>query len=215
MTKKKAKASARPIRAKAATAKTSVTKRSAAPADNGAATLIVLGFDDQQKPRGARFDHDKPDLVTKAAELMGLKVYQATSETWPPSPKNCPSVGCMPTAEGLCRTSGRTSTATSLPSWRSNRGGAEPGNRQGQPARCPRPAADLGRDRAWPSRDRSGVARIMAGGRRSSLIEKTTGSRCGSAITRQLPKFFRHRSAIALMNPPSEEATTVRPFDLT
>src|SRR5271166_3234448 len=79
MTKKKAKAS-RPIRAKAATAKTSVTKRSAAPANNGAATLIVLGYDDQQKPRGARFDHDKPDLVTKAANLMDLKVYQATSE---------------------------------------------------------------------------------------------------------------------------------------
>jgi hypothetical protein len=53
MTKMKAKASARPIRAKPATAKTSVTKRSAAPADNGAAALIVLGYDDQQKPRGA------------------------------------------------------------------------------------------------------------------------------------------------------------------
>jgi hypothetical protein len=80
MTKKKAKASARASRTKAATAKTAVTKRSAAPAENGAAALIVLGYDDQQKPRGARFDHDKPDLVTKAAELMGLKVYQATSE---------------------------------------------------------------------------------------------------------------------------------------
>ena len=68
MTKKKAKASARAIRTKAATAKTAVTKRSAAPADNGAAALIVLGFDDQQKPRGARFVDDKPDLVTKAAE---------------------------------------------------------------------------------------------------------------------------------------------------
>ena len=79
MTTKKAKAS-RPIRAKAATAKTSVTKRSAAPAANGAATLIVLGFDDQQKPRGARFVDAKPDLVTKAADLMDLKVYQATSE---------------------------------------------------------------------------------------------------------------------------------------
>jgi hypothetical protein len=79
MTTKKAKVS-RPIRTKAATAKTSVTKRSAAPADNGAATLIVLGYDDQQKPRGARFVNAKPDLVTKAAEVMDLKVYQATSE---------------------------------------------------------------------------------------------------------------------------------------
>src|SRR5271165_1974211 len=78
MTKKKAKASARASRTKAAIAKTSVTKRSAAPAGNGAAALIVLGFDDEQKPRGARFDHDKPDLVTKAAELMGFKAFQAS-----------------------------------------------------------------------------------------------------------------------------------------
>jgi hypothetical protein len=78
MTKMKAKASARPIRAKAASAKTAVTKRSAAPANNGAAALIVLGFDDEQKPRGARFDYDKPDLVTKAAELMGFKAFQAS-----------------------------------------------------------------------------------------------------------------------------------------
>src|ERR1700732_2499766 len=41
-------------------------------------TLIVLGFDDQQKPRGARFVDAKPNLVTKAADLMGFKVYEAS-----------------------------------------------------------------------------------------------------------------------------------------
>ena len=41
--------------------------------------LLVLGFDEQQKPSGARFVGDKPDLVAKAAQLMGLKVYKATS----------------------------------------------------------------------------------------------------------------------------------------
>ena len=114
MTKKKAKAS-RPIRAKAATAKTSVTKRSAAPADNGAATLIVLGYDDQQKPRGARFVDAKPDLVTKAADADGVQGLSSQSpKTWPRSPRNCPWVGFTPTAVGSCRTSGKTSTATSL-----------------------------------------------------------------------------------------------------
>src|SRR6266404_5251649 len=39
----------------------------------------VLGFDDEQKPRGARFVDAKPDLVTKAANLMGFKVYEATA----------------------------------------------------------------------------------------------------------------------------------------
>jgi hypothetical protein len=42
-------------------------------------TLVVLGFDEQQKPCGARFVGDKPDLVAKAADLMGLKVYKATT----------------------------------------------------------------------------------------------------------------------------------------
>ena len=40
--------------------------------------LIVLGFDDQQKPRGAKFDEPRSDLVTKAAELLGLNVYEAS-----------------------------------------------------------------------------------------------------------------------------------------
>ena len=35
--------------------------------------LIVLGFDEQQKPRGARFVDAKPDLVTKAADADGVQ----------------------------------------------------------------------------------------------------------------------------------------------
>jgi hypothetical protein len=64
--------------AKTSATKKSVTKKSASPTGNSAA-LIVLGFDDRQKPVGARFDHDKPNLVTKAAEAMGLKVYKASN----------------------------------------------------------------------------------------------------------------------------------------
>src|SRR5258708_5689966 len=55
------------------------TKGSASAADSAAAVLIVLGFDEQQKPRGARFVGAKPDLVAKAAQLMDLKVYKAMS----------------------------------------------------------------------------------------------------------------------------------------
>jgi hypothetical protein len=62
---------------KASTSKTSATKRATpASANNG---LLVLGFDEQQKPCGARFIDAKPDLIAKAAQLMGLKVYKATS----------------------------------------------------------------------------------------------------------------------------------------
>jgi hypothetical protein len=74
MTKRKTKS--RKSTVKAAAAKGSVRRSSTAPAP--ATPLIVLGFDEQHKPRGARFVDAKPDLVIKAADLMGFKVYQAS-----------------------------------------------------------------------------------------------------------------------------------------
>ena len=76
MTKRKSKSTKSTV--KAAAAKRSVTKSSAVPAIAASPTLIVLGFDEQQKPRGARFVDAKPDLVTKVADLLGFKVYEAT-----------------------------------------------------------------------------------------------------------------------------------------
>jgi hypothetical protein len=63
---------------KASTSKTSATKTSAPLADNDIG-LLVLGFDEEQKPCGARFVGAKPDLVAKAAQLMGLKAYKPSS----------------------------------------------------------------------------------------------------------------------------------------
>jgi hypothetical protein len=60
MTKPKAKASAKP------------------PAT--AVPLFVLGYDEHHKPRAARFTGVEVDLVAKAAQLMDLKVYRATED---------------------------------------------------------------------------------------------------------------------------------------
>jgi len=73
MTKRKSKS--RKSTVKATVAKDSVKRSSTAPAP--ATPLIVLGFDEEQKPRGARFVDGKPDLIIKAADLMGFKFYQA------------------------------------------------------------------------------------------------------------------------------------------
>jgi len=73
MTKRNTKS--RKSTVKVTAAKTPVTKSSVVAA--ASPPLIVLGFDEQQKPRGARFVDAKPDLVIKAAALMGFKVYQA------------------------------------------------------------------------------------------------------------------------------------------
>ena len=75
MTKRKSKSTKSTVKATAA--KASVRKSSIAPA-TASPLLIVLGFDEQQKPRGARFINTNPGLVTKAADAMGFKVYQAT-----------------------------------------------------------------------------------------------------------------------------------------
>ena len=82
MTKAKTKSTTKIRKTKAITkasaSKASVTKSALGPTANSTA-LIVLGFDEQQKPRGARFLEGKPDLVVKAAELMGFKAYKTTS----------------------------------------------------------------------------------------------------------------------------------------
>jgi hypothetical protein len=62
---------------KAATSKPSATKTSSPTSDD--IGLLVLGFDEQQRPCGARFVDAKPELVAKAAQLMGLKVYKPNS----------------------------------------------------------------------------------------------------------------------------------------
>jgi TPR repeat protein len=55
------------------------TTKGNASAEKLTSALIVLGYDDQQKPRGARFVDANPTLVAKAAELMDLNVYQAAN----------------------------------------------------------------------------------------------------------------------------------------
>ena len=97
---------------KASTSKASATKSSSPTSDD--ICLLVLGFDEQQKPCGARFVGDKPDLVAKAAQLMGLSVYKASAPDVAEIAKKLPSAGSMPTAAPSCRTCGKRSIATSL-----------------------------------------------------------------------------------------------------
>ncbi len=57
-----------------------MTKTTTRAADKASSSpLIVLGYDDQQKPCGARFQDADPKLVTEAAKAMGLSVYSAAN----------------------------------------------------------------------------------------------------------------------------------------
>jgi hypothetical protein len=61
--------------------------------DPAAPVLIVLGYDDQGKPRAARFTGGDPALIEKAAAAMNLEVRPVTSPD-----------GIKPGACGSCRT---------------------------------------------------------------------------------------------------------------
>jgi hypothetical protein len=88
MTKRKSKSTRTTV--KTAAVKGAVTKSSPAAGTAASPPLIVLGFDDQQKPRGARFVDARLDLVTKAADAMGFKVYEASSEDVAEAAKKLP-----------------------------------------------------------------------------------------------------------------------------
>ena len=111
MTKRKSKS--RKSTVKAAAAKGAVTKSSAATA--AAPPLIVLGFDDQQKPRGARFVDGKPDLVTKAADLMGFKVYEASPPDVAEAAKKLPLGRLYANGRGFVPNTVRTEVSRGAP----------------------------------------------------------------------------------------------------
>jgi hypothetical protein len=60
--------------------KSTTKAKAAAKGATASAPIIVLGYDESQKPRAARFPATDAELVAKAAQLMDLKVYEAASE---------------------------------------------------------------------------------------------------------------------------------------
>jgi hypothetical protein len=198
-TKAKSKSITKASAAKAAVTKSAVPGSSASP-------LIVLGYDEQQKPRGARFVDAKPDLVAKAADLMDLKVYQATSEDVAAIAKKLPVGRLYANGRGFVpnvRQDLYSDLVVAL--------ALEP-----QAALSPEndkdnlPAA-RGLPRTW---DEVGPGHLVIaqesldyGWWEAIIIERKDDV----FLLRfrdypKLPKFFRHQTAIALMYSPTEEA---------
>ena len=89
------------------------TKQSAA-----SAPLIVLGYDENHKPRAARFPATDVELVAKAAQLMDLKVYQAASEDLAALAKKLPEGRLYGNGRGFVRCDGaQTWAASGSPEW--------------------------------------------------------------------------------------------------
>jgi hypothetical protein len=93
--------------------KTTTKAKAAAKQSASAAPLIVLGYDENHKPRAARFPATDADLVAKAAQLMDSRSMKRRPKTSPRLPKSCPSVGFTATAAASCLTSGKACIARS------------------------------------------------------------------------------------------------------
>jgi hypothetical protein len=187
---------------KASTTKTSATKTSAPLADD--VGLLVLGFDEQQKPCGARFIDAKPDLVAKAAQVMGLKVYKPSSPEAAELAKNLPVGQLYATGRAFVphvRQSLYSDVIVAL--------AAEPQQGAVGPDddKASTPVA-RGLPRTW---DEIAPGHLVIA--QESLDygwwEAIVLDRNADMLTLRfrdyprLPKFFRHRTAVALMSPAS------------
>src|ERR1700719_4156299 len=182
MTKRKSKSTKSTV--KAAAAKASVTKSSSArPATTP--PLIVLGFDEQQKPRGARFVDAKPDLVTKVADLLGFKVYEASSEDVAEYAKKLPLGRLYANGRGFVPNIRQSLYSDLVVVLGQEPQATRPATRTAcqPPVACPGPGTRSGLAiSSLPRRPCS-----TAGGRRSSSTGKATPSSYSTGITRTCP----------------------------
>jgi hypothetical protein len=203
MTKRKSKSRKTTVKA---TAATGAVKRSSSSAPAPATPLIVLGFDEQQKPRGAKFVDAKPDLVTKAADVMGLKVYEASPPEIAELAKKLPLGRLYANGRGFVpniRQSLYSDLVVAL--------GLEPQaalSKNGDKDSLP-PARGL--PSSWDE-VATGHLVIAQESLEYGWWEAIVLDRNGDTFTLQyrdyphLPKFVRHRSGVALMCPPTDDA---------
>ena len=169
--------------------------------------MIVLGFDDQQKPRGARFVDAKLDLVTKAADAMGFKVYEASPADVAEAAKKLPLGRLYANGRGFVPNirqdlySDLVVALAQEPQAAVSRNGKATRTACQPPVACPGPGTRSGLAiSSLPRRPSS-----TAGGRRSS----STARRHLHPTVPGLPtpsQVRPHRSGIAMMSPPTDEA---------
>jgi hypothetical protein len=166
-------------------------------AETSPSPLIVLGYDDQQKPRGARFQDANPKLVGEAAKAMGLRVYSAASEDIGALAKKLPIGRLYSTGKGF------------VPNIRQNLYSkiivalaAEP---QAALTKDDQPPVASGLPKTWDEIG-SGHLVIAQESHENGWWEAVVIARDKDMLTLrfrdypQLPKFVRHRAAVALIS---------------
>jgi hypothetical protein len=182
--------------------KTTTKANAAASQSAPSAPLIVLGYDENHKPQAARFPATDAELVAKAARLMDLKVYQATTEELAALAKKLPVGRLYGNGRGFVPTI-RQSLYSQIIVELAVEPQAAVGKDQDEP-----PVA-TGLPRTW---DEIAPGHLIIAQETLDYgwWEAIVIARDGDMLTLRfrdypkLPKFFRHRNAIALMSPPAE-----------
>jgi hypothetical protein len=182
--------------------KTTTKAHTAAKQSAPSAPLMVLGYDENQKPRAARFPATDAELVAKAAQLMDLKVYAATNEDLAALAKKLPEGRLYGNGRGFVPNV-RQSLYSEIIVTLAGEPKAAVGKDQDEP-----PVA-TGLPRTWDE-IAPGHLVIAQEALEFGWWEAIVVGRNGDMFTLRfrdypkLPKFVRHRNAIALMSPPAE-----------
>jgi hypothetical protein len=182
-------------------AKASASPKASAPTKESAAVLIVMGYDERNKPCGARFTGADPNLVAKAAKLMDLEVREASSEDLAAVAKKLPV--------GRLYGNGRGFVPNIRQELYSEVVAALSGEPQGTTTVQEAMPVASGLPRTW---DEIAAGHLVIAQETLELgwweaiviVRKDDMFTLRFRDYPKIPKFVRHRSAIALMSPPAE-----------
>jgi hypothetical protein len=182
--------------------KTTTKANAAAKQSAPSAALIALGYDENQKPRAARFPATEAELVAKAAQLMDLQVYKAATDDLAALAKKLPEGRLYGNGRGFVPNV-RQSLYSEIIVTLAGEPKAAVGKDQDEP-----PVA-TGLPRTWDD-IAPGHLVIAQEALEYGWWEAIVIGRNGDMFTLRfrdypkLPKFVRHRNAIALMRHPAE-----------
>lgn len=162
--------------------------------------LIVLGYDDQHKPHGARFQGADPKLVTQAAKAMGLNVYEAATDDLAALAKKLPTGRLYSTGKGFVPNIRQNLYSTFISTLAQTPQAALAKEDEG-----PLPQISSGLPKSWDE-IAPGHLVIAQETLEYGWWEAIVLDRNGDMLSLRfrdypkLPKFARHRSAVALIS---------------
>ena len=177
-----------------------MSKTTAKPAAaSPAPVILVFGVDENDKPRAARFQGASPELVAKAAQLMDLKLCEATSSELSDLAQKLPAGRLYAAGKGFVPYVKKDLYAKLVAAT-----GGKPTNRSGLKGN---PPIAPGLPRSWEDIAVGHLVLGQADSAEDGWWEVIVVSIEGDMLTVRLPDYpkeptyLRHRNAVALLNP--------------